>query len=90
MLGRGVLQGAVDDAGPVEPGRHGEPAGHGGGLELADLLHPPDVQLQVRASRGEGIHAAFGAPGEVTAQVRLGVAAGGASEAGQVGRNCEP
>src|SRR5215468_9816337 len=47
-----VLQDAVDDTGPVEPGRDGEPPGHRGGLEPADLLHPPDVQLQVRSLRG--------------------------------------
>jgi len=35
---RRSLQQAVQNAGPVEPGRHREPAGDGGGLEPADLL----------------------------------------------------
>src|SRR5262249_20339088 len=56
---------AVQDAGPVEPGRDGEPPGHGGGLEPADLLHPPDVQLQVRPPRGQRVQAALGAPGQI-------------------------
>ena len=43
-----MLDEAVQEASPVEPGRHGESAGRGGGLEPADLLHPPDVQLQAR------------------------------------------
>ena len=81
MLGRRVLEDAVQDAGPVEPGRDGEPAGDGGGLEPADLLHPPDVELQVRPAGGERVQAAFGAPGQVAAQVRFGVLAGGALEA---------
>jgi hypothetical protein len=85
-----MLQDAVEGAGPVEPGRDGEPAGDGGGPEPADLLHPPDVQLQVRALRGERVQAVLGAPGEVAAQVRFGVLAGGALEAGQVGSHCQP
>jgi len=35
---RRSLQQAVQNAGPVEPGRHREPAGDGGRLEPADLL----------------------------------------------------
>jgi hypothetical protein len=58
-----VLQDAVEGAGAVEPGHNREPPGHGGGLEPADLLHPPDVQLQVRALRGERVQAPLGAPG---------------------------
>jgi hypothetical protein len=84
-----MLQHAVEDASPVEPGRDREPAGHGGGLEPADLLHPPDVQLQVRALRGQRVQAALGAPGQVAAQVGFGVRAGGALEAGQVGSYCQ-
>jgi len=82
MLGRGVLRHAVDDAGPVEPGHHGEPAGHGGVLEPADFLHPADVQLQVRALGDQRIQAAVGAPGEVATQVRVGVITGWALEPG--------
>jgi hypothetical protein len=84
-----VLQQAVDDAGAVEAGHDGEPAGHGGGLEAADLLHPADVQLQVRAAGGQRIQGVLGAPGQVAAQVRFGVLAGGSGEAGQVGGHCQ-
>jgi hypothetical protein len=76
-----MLQHAVQDAGPVEAGRDGEPPGDGGGLEPADLLHPPDVQLQVRPPRGQRVQAAFGAPGQIAAQVGFGVLAGGALKA---------
>jgi hypothetical protein len=89
MLGGRVLHYSVDDAGPVEPGYNGEPAGHGGGLEPADLLHPPDVQLQVRPPGGQRVQAALRAPGQVAAQVGFGVRAGGALEAGQVGSYCQ-
>jgi NAD(P)-dependent dehydrogenase (short-subunit alcohol dehydrogenase family) len=43
--------------------------GHGGGLEPADLLHPPDVQLQVRSPGGQRVQALLGTPGEVAAQI---------------------
>ena len=42
----------------------------------------PDVQLQVRAPGQEGVQAALGAPGEVAAQIRVGVGSGGALEPG--------
>ena len=73
VLGGRVRQDAVEDAGPVEPGRDRESPGHGGGLEPADLLHPPDVQLQVRPLRGQRVQAPLGAPGQVAAQVGFGV-----------------
>ena len=82
VLGGRMRQDAIKDAGPVEPGRHREPAGHGGGLEPADLLHPPDVQLQVRALHGERAQAVLGVPGQVAAQVRFGVLARAALDAG--------
>jgi hypothetical protein len=85
MLGGRVRHEAVQDEGPVEAGHDGEPARHGGGFEPADLLHPPDVQLQVRPLGGERVQATLGAPGQVAAQVGFGVLAGGALEAGQVG-----
>ncbi len=85
-----MLQDAIEDAGPVEPGRDGEPPGHGGGPEPADFLHPPDVQLEVRPLRGQRVQAVLGAPGQVAAQVGFGVLAGGALEAGQVGGYCQP
>ena len=80
-----MLDDAVEDAGPVEPGGDGEPPGDGGGLEPADLLHPPDVELEVRTLGGQRVQGVLGAPGQVAAQVRFGVLAGGAREAGQAG-----
>jgi hypothetical protein len=47
--------------GPVGPGGDREPPGYGGGFEPADLLHPPDVQFQVRALRGQRVQVPFGA-----------------------------
>jgi len=85
-----MRQDAVQGAGAVEPGRDREAAGDGGGLEPSDLLHPPGVQLQVRALRGQRVQAVLGAPRQVAAQVRFGVLAGGALEAGQVGSYCQP
>jgi hypothetical protein len=69
VLGGRMLQDAIKSTGPVEPGRDREPPGHGGGLEPADLLHPPDVQLQVRPPGGQRVQALLGTPGEVAAQV---------------------
>jgi hypothetical protein len=68
-----VLEGAVQDAGAVEPGRDRESPGDAGGLEPADFLHPPDVQLQVRSLRGQRVQAVPGAPGQIAAQVGFGV-----------------
>ena len=42
------------------------------------------------AARGQRVEAAFCAPGQVAAQVGLGVVAGGVLEAGQVGSHCQP
>ena len=81
VLSGRMLQHAVEEASPVEPGRDGEPPEDGGGLEPADLLHPPDVQLQVRALRGQRVQAALGAPGQVAAQVGFGAVAGYVLEA---------
>ena len=53
-------------------------------------MHPPDVQLQMRAPRGQRVQSALCAPGEVAAQVGRGVLAGGALEPGQVGSHCQP
>jgi hypothetical protein len=85
-----VLQDAIDHAGPVEPGGHGESPGDRRGLEPADLLHPPDVQLQVRAPGQERLEAAVGAPREVAAQIGVGMVAGSALEPGKVGGHCKP
>jgi hypothetical protein len=85
-----VLQDPVDDTGPVEPRGHGEAPGDGGGLEAADLLHPPDVQLQVRAARGQRVQPVPCAPGEEAAQIGCGVLTGGALEPGQLGGHGQP
>jgi hypothetical protein len=85
-----VLQDAVEGAGAVEPGRDREPPEYGGGLEPADLLHPPDIQFQVRPLRGQRVQAVLGAPGQAAAQIGFGVLAGGAFEASQVGGYCQP
>jgi hypothetical protein len=76
-----VLQEAVD--------RDRETMGDGGGLEPADLLHPPDVELQVRTPAASG-STTPSAPGEVTAEVGFGVLAGRALEEGQVGSHGQP
>jgi hypothetical protein len=84
-----MLAGAVDDTCPVEPGHHGEPPGDGSGLESANLLHPADVELQLRPLRDQRVHLAVGVPGQVAAQIGFGVLAGGAPKAGQVGSHCQ-
>ena len=85
-----MLQNAIDHAGPVEPGGHREPPGDRRRLEPADLLHPPDVQLQVRAPGQERVQAAVSAPREVAAQIGVGMVAGSALEPGKIGGHCEP
>ena len=57
---------------------------------MAGLLHPAEVQLQVRAAGSQRVQVAFGAPDQEAAQVGLGVVAGGALETGQVGGHCQP
>jgi hypothetical protein len=44
----------------------------------------------VRTLGGQRVQAVPGAPGQVAAQVRFGVLAGGALEAGQVRSRCQP
>jgi len=46
-----VFQHAVDDAGPVEASDDGQTSGDRGGLEPSDVLHPPQVQLEIVALR---------------------------------------
>jgi len=43
-----------------------------------------------RAACAQRVQAAFGAPGQVAAQIGLGVVAGGTLEPGQVGSHCQP
>jgi hypothetical protein len=88
--GGGVFREAAGDAGPGEPGGSRDAPRHGGRLEPADLLHPPDVQLRVRAPGGQRIQAAPGAPGREAARAGFGVIAGGALETGQVCSRCPP
>ena len=73
VLGRGVVEQAVDDGGAVEAGDDRGPAGDGGRLESADLLHPSQVELDLCPRCRQRIEAPFSAPGEVGAEVGLGV-----------------
>lgn len=59
-------------------------------LEPADLLHPADIQLQVRSAGGQRVQAAVSAPGQVAAQIGLGVLPGRTLEPGQVASYCQP
>jgi hypothetical protein len=85
-----MLQDTIDDAGPVEPRGDREPPGDRRGLEPADLLHPPDVQLQMRAPGQERVQASLGTPGEIAAQIGVGMVSGGALEPGKIGSYREP
>jgi hypothetical protein len=67
------LERTVDHAGPVEAGDHGYAARHRGRLESAHLLQPPQIQLDVRAGSCQRVEAGPPAPGEVAAEVGLGV-----------------
>jgi hypothetical protein len=71
-----VVQQAIDDAGPVEPGGDRNRPRDRGRLEAADLLHPPEVQLKVRAVTSQRVQVAFSAPGQEAAQVGLGGGSG--------------
>ena len=80
-----ALKDAVQNAGAVEPDRDGESPGNGGGLEPRRIcciyrMYSP------RCGRfaASGSKSAPGAPGQVAAQFRFGVLAGGAVEVGQV------
>jgi len=44
----------------------------------------------MRAPGQERVQAAFGAPGEVAAQIGVGVVSGGALEPGEIGGYCVP
>jgi hypothetical protein len=47
-------------------------------------------ELQMRAPGQERIQAAFGTPGEIAAQIGVGVVSGGALEPGKIGCHREP
>jgi hypothetical protein len=85
-----VLQQAVDHADPVEPGRYRKPPEDRRGLEPANLLHPPDAQLQMRATRGQRVQTVVRTQGQVAAQVGFGVVPAGAFESGEVGGYRQP
>jgi hypothetical protein len=89
MLGRRMLEHPVDHTGPVVPGGYRKPTRHRGRLKPAELLHPPGVQFQVRAARGQRFQAALRTPGEIAAQIRLGVLTGRALEAAQIRSGCQ-
>jgi hypothetical protein len=85
-----MVQDTVDDAGAVEPGQHRGPPGDCGRLEPPGLLHPADEQLQVRALRGQRLHATTGAPGHEHVQIRAGVLPGDPLEPCQVRTHGQP
>lgn len=61
-------------------------SGDGGGLEPADLTHPADIAFDLGAVHRERVGLVLDTPGEVQAQVRGAVDAGGSGEPGEVGR----
>jgi hypothetical protein len=66
-----VLQQAVEHARSVEPGDDREPAGNGGWLQPADLLHPADIQLQVPPAGSQRVQAALSAPRQGSSANRI-------------------
>jgi hypothetical protein len=85
MLGGRVVEPAIDHGCPVEAGDDREPARDRGRLEVADLLHPPDVQLQVRSPSRQRMQMTLGAPGEEAARVGAGVLSRRPVERGEIG-----
>jgi hypothetical protein len=85
MLSRRVIEDSVDDGRLVEASDDREPWRNRGRFEAADFLHPPDVQLEVRAACRQRMQAALGAPGQDGAEVGAPVVARGAGKPGQVG-----
>jgi hypothetical protein len=61
-LRRGVLEDTVDDAGPVEAGHHRHPTRDLGRLEPAGLLHPADVQVEVRTGSRQRVQSSVCTP----------------------------
>jgi hypothetical protein len=66
-----LVENAIDHASAVETGDHRQAAGHGGRPKPADLLHPPQLQLQVCPRRSQGIQALVLAPQHVATKVGL-------------------
>lgn len=87
VLGRGARQNLIERAGAVEADDDRHPAGHGGRLESADLLHPAHVELDVLTLRRERVKTALGTPSEVDPKVGLGMGPGQTFVPGEVSGN---
>lgn len=90
ILGRRVLEDLIDDTDAVEAGQDREPPGDGGGLVPADLLKPPQVELDVRALGLEGMQSVVGCPAGEAAKVGLSVGPGLTLVPGEVGSYRQP
>ena len=77
----------VDDAGAIKASHHRYPPADLGRLKVADFLHPPQVQLDLRAAHGQRFDTAFATPHQVGAKVGLGMDPGLIAVASQIGRN---
>ncbi len=69
VVRRRVFKDSVDDAGAVEASDDGQPSGDGGGLEPSDVLHPPQIQLEVVALRVQRRELSVLTPGEEDPEV---------------------
>ena len=64
VLGRRLSQEAIDDGEAVEADDRGQATADGGPPQVALLLHPAGVELNVDPEHGEGLQADLGTPGE--------------------------
>jgi hypothetical protein len=71
-----VVEDAVDDACAVEAGHDREPSGDRRWLVAGDLLHPAQVQLDVRAFGVQRVQALVAAPGQLGPERSLPAARG--------------
>jgi hypothetical protein len=83
VLGRRLSQEAIDDGEAVEADDRGQATADGGPAQVALLLHPAGVELNVDPEHGEGLQADLGTPGEPSPQVAGVAGAGVARVAGQ-------
>lgn len=90
VLSRGVFEHTIYDAGSIEPGQYRQTSGDRGRLEAPDLLHPSQVQLDVRSLRFERREAMLDAPVEVRAEVGCRVDTGLALVAGEASSDGQP
>lgn len=79
-----MLEDLVDDADSVEAADDGHPPRDRRRRVASGLLHPVDVQLNLRALGGQGVQAPLLAPRQGGAKVRFGVRGSLATVAGQV------